>query len=82
MFRHRSSSILVPGIFNIINWMAETIDIKDIKFTISFFSLFLILFLLCQPCIGEDTCIKCHTDENMMKALYKPAKIEASEGEG
>lgn len=31
---------------------------------------------------GQDSCVKCHTDENILKTLYKPVKIESSEGEG
>jgi len=27
-------------------------------------------------------CIKCHTDEQILKSLYKPPKIDSSEGEG
>ncbi|MCX8022176.1 MAG: hypothetical protein N2745_05320 [Syntrophorhabdaceae bacterium] len=31
---------------------------------------------------AENGCIKCHTDESLLKSLYKPKKIDAAEGEG
>lgn len=31
---------------------------------------------------AESGCIKCHTNEQVLKSLHKPQKIETSEGEG
>ncbi|HPU29067.1 MAG TPA: hypothetical protein PLM71_01955 [Syntrophorhabdaceae bacterium] len=59
------------------------IHIKTIKFFINPLCLFLfLLFSICPQSKGEETCVMCHGDENIIKALYKPAKIDFSEGEG
>jgi len=31
---------------------------------------------------GEVSCIKCHTDANVMKSLFKAPKMDLGEGEG
>ena len=31
---------------------------------------------------AKSSCLTCHTNEAMMKALYKPPKIEGGEAEG
>jgi len=31
---------------------------------------------------AKSSCLTCHTNEAMMKALYKPPKIESGEAEG
>jgi hypothetical protein len=31
---------------------------------------------------AESACIKCHTDEKQLQALYKPKKVITEEGEG
>jgi len=47
-------------------------------------SVFFILFLQSvYSHQNSSTCITCHTDENKIKSLYKPPKIEfKEEGEG
>jgi hypothetical protein len=49
------------------------------------------LFLLCSlgapwliqgSAADEVSCVKCHTDANVMKSLFKAPKIELGEGEG
>jgi hypothetical protein len=30
----------------------------------------------------EVSCVKCHTDTNVMKSLFKAPKVEGGEGEG
>jgi hypothetical protein len=30
----------------------------------------------------EVSCVKCHTDANVMKSLFKAPKVEGGEGEG
>jgi len=41
-----------------------------------------ISFIYC-PAYGADSgCIKCHTNEKMMRALHKPVKADLSEGVG
>jgi cytochrome c553 len=27
-------------------------------------------------------CVRCHTDEQILKRIYKPPKVDSSEGEG
>jgi len=42
-----------------------------------------VLFLFSQiASAAESGCIKCHTDEQLLKSLYKPKQITSSEGEG
>ncbi len=31
---------------------------------------------------AKSSCLTCHTNDSMMKALYKPPKIESGEAEG
>lgn len=48
-------------------------------------SLILVLcyaFFLCQVYAAESSCVKCHTNENILKTLHKPTKTESAEGEG
>lgn len=30
----------------------------------------------------QSGCVRCHTDEGMMKSLFVPPKLEGGEGEG
>ena len=50
-----------------------------------------VIFLICAlggpwviraDAADEVSCIKCHTDANVMKSLFKAPKVEAGEGEG
>ncbi|HOJ72088.1 MAG TPA: hypothetical protein PK864_09235 [Syntrophorhabdaceae bacterium] len=44
----------------------------------------MILFFLPAHVFSQqkETCVGCHTSEKTLKMLYKPVKIESSEGEG
>ncbi|MBA4418864.1 MAG: hypothetical protein C0392_13300, partial [Syntrophus sp. (in: bacteria)] len=39
-------------------------------------------FLYPAQAAETSNCIQCHTNEQVLKALHKPSKIETSEGEG
>jgi hypothetical protein len=43
-----------------------------------------LLFFSSFPTFAADeaSCIKCHTNDAMMKSLYKPLPMPAGEGEG
>jgi len=50
-----------------------------------------LIFLICSlggpwatpaDAADEASCIKCHTDANVMKSLFKAPKIDLGEGEG
>lgn len=48
-----------------------------------FMSIFLSLFCLMQLVqANESGCVKCHTNEQTLKTLHKPVKIDSSEEEG
>lgn len=52
-----------------------------------FFSFFVILLLVFAVAVSitfskESTCVGCHTDETVLKSLFKPPKISLEEGEG
>ena len=46
--------------------------------------LILIFSLIYSSCIaaGPNSCVTCHTNETMMKSLYKAPVLPPSEGEG
>lgn len=46
----------------------------------SFFMIFFCGFLL--EAADENSCVKCHTNDVLMKSLHKPLPIEAGAGEG
>jgi len=46
------------------------------------FSVPLAFLLEAQQTTATSACVKCHTNENILKILYKPPKIDVSEGEG
>ncbi len=48
-----------------------------------FLVLGIITLILSLPCVLEATsCVTCHTNESIMKSLYRPPSIPAGEGEG
>ena len=52
---------------------------------IFFCFIFVFLFshgLVSEGLSKESTCVKCHTDETVLKSLFKPPKISLEEGEG
>ena len=45
--------------------------------------LILLLVFAAPACAGEpSSCVRCHTDDTAIKALFAPPTIGASEGEG
>lgn len=46
--------------------------------------LILVIFLVSSSCIAANTssCVTCHTNEAIMKSLYKAPVLPPSEGEG
>jgi hypothetical protein len=49
-------------------------------------SCFMFLFGFISPSpanqLQKSTCINCHTNDAVLKSLFTPPKVEASEGEG
>jgi hypothetical protein len=53
------------------------------KIVIYFIFVFLFYYgLVPESFSKESACVKCHTDEAVLKSLFKPPKISAEEGEG
>lgn len=44
--------------------------------------LFIVVTLQAQQPKNTSGCVQCHTSDSILKALYKPQKIDLSEGEG
>jgi hypothetical protein len=44
--------------------------------------LFLLLYVSVSFAAPTVSCVTCHTNESLMKALHKPPPMPASEGEG
>lgn len=44
--------------------------------------LFIVITLQAQQTKNISGCVQCHTSDAALKALYKPPKIDISEGEG
>ncbi|MCX7982299.1 MAG: hypothetical protein N2572_05250 [Syntrophales bacterium] len=43
----------------------------------------MVVFMLLFPSLGDtSSCVSCHTNESIMKSLYRPPHIPAGEGEG
>jgi hypothetical protein len=47
-----------------------------------FLIIFILLFTIVDAYAESNTCIVCHTDENMLKKFVKIPKLENTEGEG
>jgi hypothetical protein len=43
---------------------------------------FSLVYILQAGQTNESGCVKCHTNEQMLKALHKPVKSDSAEGEG
>lgn len=53
------------------------------KIALFFIFFFLLISALVSESVSKESgCIKCHTDEAILKSLFTPPKIEGEEGEG
>ncbi len=68
-----------------IDWFLQSGVMRKIA-AILFISFFIPLiscvFFLQAGQPDESSCVKCHTNEQVLKSLHKPPKVEVSEGEG